>query len=268
MSPATQTRGALAALVLALSSVSACGGTTTPHALGIEEIRRRAQAAPQDPRAQADWAEAELLLPDGDGEAAERAIAHALELRPDEARLTFLRGLERQVHGEPDAALEAFLRTVTLAAERPDDDAAALAEVALALLTELDDGAAGYAPRVRAALEPLFARPGRIGPAAHHAIGSVLAELAYRRGAMDEVRAIARANGCPSEWRVAGPFGPRQLLGFDRALGPEAPGPLEASYDLGPGRGVRATRTLEPRACALHLGGGPVVGAGSTYAEA
>lgn len=261
-----------AAIALALASASGCGGAqSTPTSAGIEQIRRRAEERPDDAEAQALWAEAEMLMSGGDPAQAERAIARASQLAPDDPRITFLHGLERHVHGEPDEALDAFLRTVTLASRAGSGESAslapALAEVSLAFVSELDDSVADYAGRVRGALEPIHAQPGAIGPQARHAIGATLAELAYRRGDVAAVASIREAQGCPAEWRVAGPFGPRQLLGFDRALAPEEAGPLADRYDLGPGRGTRETRTLQPRACLLHLGNGPVAGPGTTYAE-
>ena len=73
------------------------------------------------------------------------------------------------------------------------------------------------------------------------------------------VRELATTAGCAFEWRVVGPFGPRDLLGFDTAFPPEAAGPLAETYDLGPGRGTQPTRAHEARGCAVHLGGGAVV---------
>lgn len=257
------------ALVLAVTTASGCGGRTTPPSrIGIEEIRRRAAERGGDPEVQALWAEAELLMAGGDPVIAERAIVRALELAPENATLHFLRGLERHVHGDPDAALDAYLRTITLARRSRDPDAPTLAEVAFALLVDLDDEAPRFVERVRSALEPVHADPGAIGPAARHAIGTLLIDLAYRRGDLGSVRALAEAQGCPAEWRISGPFGPRQLLLFDRVLPPEEPGPLASSYDLGPGRGIRETRTVQPRGCTLHLGNGPVAGPGTTYSEA
>jgi tetratricopeptide (TPR) repeat protein len=255
-------------LALMLSADGCGGATTAPTRVGIEAIRRRAAERPNDPAAQALWAEAEFLMEDGDPVAAERAIARALEIAPEDPKLHLLHGLERHLHGAPDAALDALLRALTLARTSRDPDAANIAEIALVLVAELDDAVPRFGERVRAVLEPLHADPGAIGPITRHAIGTLLIELAYRRGDIDTVRALSRAQGCPTEWRVAGPFGPRQLLSFDRALPPEEPGPLADAYDLGPGRGVRATRTLEPRGCTLHLGGGPVAGPGTTYSEA
>ena len=48
----------------------------------------------------------------------------------------------------------------------------------------------------------------------------------------------------------------RELLGFDAKLPGEGGGALAKDYDLGPGRGVQPTRTVETRRCVLGLGRG------------
>lgn len=258
---------AIAVAITALA-LTGCGAVSTlPEGAGIEEIRRRAAERPNDPDAQALWAEAELFMSGGDAARTEIAISSAMALAPENPRISFLHAMERQHHGELDAALDAHLQTITLAARSRDELAPALAEVSIALVVELDDSVTRYRERVSEVFAPLHAEPGNIGPQARHAIGLLLTDLAYRRGDIQAVRALQSAQGCPSVWRVAGPFGPRQLLGFDREFAPETAGPLDESYDLGPGRGTRATRELEPRGCMLHLGNGPTPGPGATYAE-
>jgi hypothetical protein len=69
-------------------------------------------------------------------------------------------------------------------------------------------------------------------------------------------------------FRVAGPFGPYDLLGFDEDLPAGAVGPMAERYDLGPLRGERATRDVDARGCTAHLGDGPIAEGGTTYAEA
>lgn len=256
------------AIAISIAIVSGCGATSTlPERAGIEEIRRRAAERPTDPDAHVLWAEAELFMNGGDAERAPAAISSAMTLAPENPRVSFLHAIERQTHGDLDTALDALLRTITLASHSDDELAASLAEVSVALVAELDDSVLRYRERVEAVLGPLHSEPRNIRPQARHAIGMLLIELAYRRGDLQAVHTLAGAQGCPGSWRVAGPFGPRQLLGFDRVLAPESPGPLEANYDLGPGRGTRETRELEPRGCTLHLGNGPAQGPGATYAE-
>jgi tetratricopeptide (TPR) repeat protein len=67
---------------------------------------------------------------------------------------------------------------------------------------------------------------------------------------------------------VAGPFGPRDLLGFDRSYPAEDGGALAERYDLGPTRGEQPTRSLESRGCRTHLGGGALNEGGTFYAQA
>nr|MDQ3037444.1 tetratricopeptide repeat protein [Myxococcota bacterium] len=195
MSAVVRMRASVAlAVVLMASALAGCGGATTlPYQAGIEEIRRRAQERPNDPEAQSLWAEAELLMSGGDPEEAERAIARARELSPDDPRVSFLHAMERHNHGDPEAALDAYLRTVTLASRSRDPLAPVLAEVAVAFAIEFDDSVARYGARVTEALAPLHADPGAIGPQARHAIGTLLAELAYRRGDVQAVDAVRTA---------------------------------------------------------------------------
>src|SRR5690606_33483639 len=75
-----------------------------------------------------------------------------------------------------------------------------------------------------------------------------------------------RALGCPTEYRVAGPFGPREVLDFERSFPPEQ-GAWESAYDLGPMRGVREVREIGTRGCEAHLGNGPYSHGGVTYAK-
>src|SRR5262249_31386615 len=120
--------------------------------------------------------------------------------------------------------------------------------------------------RVRTALAPLLNEP-RLSTPARYTLGSLLVQLAYRRGDRDAAQALATQLGCVTNLRAVGPFGPRELLGFDDAQ-PVAPGqPLAASYDLGPGRGAQPVRELEARGCSINLGGGPIARGGTSYAQ-
>lgn len=258
---------ARAAIALLALFALACGGATTPRPPTIEELRERARSAPNDPNAQYALAEAELLLEDGDATAAEAQIRRAMALAPDDLRLHYLAAVERELHGHPSAALDGYLEVIRRAAHSDAPLAPALAEVAAAEIESLDDGARGYAERVEEGLTALHATPGRLGEGARATIADILIELAFRRGDLERVRALTDAQRCLTEWRVAGPFGPRHLLDFDRELPPEADDTLAGAYDYGPGRGTRETRTSHARGCAVNLGDGPVGGPGTTYAE-
>lgn len=272
----TFSRGAMRtfSLSLVLFLALGCGGTRPSgrHGLSIDEIRRRAEDAPNDPAAQRALAEAELLLEGGDPSAQRAAIDRALALAPDDLGLHFLSAVEHDVHGALPLALDEHLWVAAHAAGSTDPLAHELAEVSVAAVADYDDGVPDYAARVTAVLEPATAAEGAgseagMGPAAYLAASALLSELAYRRGDMEVVRAMSERMGCMTSARVAGPFGPRALLGFDRDLPPDAAATLAASYDLGPGRGVRETRAVEARGCLLAIGGGPVTGSGSTFLE-
>ncbi|GAB4209036.1 MAG: hypothetical protein OHK0013_28040 [Sandaracinaceae bacterium] len=261
--------------ILALSLTVAaflvgCGAGVSPRSTipNVDDYRRRAAAAPTDPEAALARAEAELFVNGGDTTAAGPAIARAMELGASGVRTQMLAAIDADLHGRHVDALGAYLGALESAARSDDPWAPVIAEVAVASVVEYDDSVPGYVTRVRPVFERLFAEPGAIGAMARHAIGNVLIDFAYRRGEMDAVRALVAGQRCLPSFRVAGPFGPRQLLDFDRALPPEEAGPLAAEYDLGIGRGRRATRDAEGRGCAVHLGNGPVGGPGTTYAEA
>lgn len=253
-------------LALALTGCPVNTGTT-PHALGIDDIRRHAQASPSDPDAIYALAEGELLAPSGDATAARAAIDRALALRPDAPRTFFLSALEHNMHGRLAAGLEAVLRTVETSVESDDPRAAELAEAAASAISDYDGSVPNFATIVADRMAPVVAHPGHAGLAARFTLSQLLIELAYRRGDLARVAALASDVGCRTSWRVAGPFGPRALLGFDASLPPEETGPLAESYDLGPARRTRATREIQATGCALHMGNGPVGGSGVSYAE-
>lgn len=260
----------LFALLLTLSlALTGCplNTGTTPHPLGIDDIRRRAQQNPNDPDAIYALAEGELLAPSGDSTAARAAIDRALALRPNDPRTFFLSALEHNMHGRLAAGLEAVLRTVETSVESTDPRAAELAEAAASAISDYDGSVPDFATRVATRMAPVVDHPGHAGLAARFTLSQLLIELAYRRGDLARVQALSSTVGCSTTWRVAGPFGPRALLGFDEALPPEESGPLADRYDLGPARRTRATRDIETAGCALHMGNGPVGGAGITYAE-
>ncbi len=237
---------------------------TTPNEITIESIREHAADNPNDPRAQRQLAEGELLRADGDPARAKAAIENALRLAPDDGALHVLMGLEAYTHGEPARSLESFLVALE---KSPGDQGenAIVSEVAAAGVEELTHVAPNFPTIVSQRLTPLVER---MAPAARQTSSDVLMELAYRRGDMDGVRAAAAAAGCIRNWKAAGPFGPRDLLGFDTNDHPAmATGPMAESYDLGFGRGTRPTRELEARGCAVHLGSGPIQSGGTTYVE-
>jgi len=249
--------------------VAGCGGRpVVPTQVTIDDLRARAQESPDDPMAQRHLAIGELLMVGGNARAARAQIDRALELAPADERLLLVSAMESELHGHPAPALAAYLDALDAATRSDDPLAPAVAEATVAAVEGLEEIAPGYYSTVTSRLEPVVARPGRIGEAARHAAGVRLMDLAYRRGDLDEARRLARTLGCLTEWRVAGPFGPRDLLGFDDTFPIESAGTLANSYDLGPGRGVRDTRDHRARGCAVHLGDGPVAAGGTTFAQA
>lgn len=254
-------------LVLSLAGCGGIGGSTatTPD---IETLRARAAAHPNDPGALADLAEGELLLAGGDPAAARAAIDAALALDPESIRLHFLSASEHDLHGHFDAGFGEHVRVIDLARSSTDVWAPVMGEASVSAIEDYDDTLPRFRERVEEAFAPFAAQPGRLGAAATHALSEVLAEMALRRGDLAAASAHVATAGCVASFRVAGPFGPDALLGFDEALAPEEPGPLAERYDLGPGRGTRATREVGASGCVIAVGNGPVAAFGTTFAEA
>ncbi len=259
---------AVAAMLLVLFSVGCGAHPETGARATIELLRERAADRPNDPDAQRELAFGEMLLVNGDPGRVERQLGRALALAPHDERLLYLTAARAELHGHPSVALERYLDAIDAASRSDLDTAPFVAESAAAGVEDLADVVHGWRATAEPRLAARDADPGHIGAAARHVVGRILADIAYRAGDVDRAAQISSAHGCLATLRAAGPFGPRDLLGFDRRFPPEeTDGPLAASYDLGPGRGVRETRDLDARGCAVHLGAGPVVGGGVTYAE-
>ena len=260
-------------LALTLTLAVACGGPGArhPEEITITELRAAAAARPDSPRALFDLAAGELLRGDGDSAGRARPAIAAARRLADTPELALLAALEAHVHGRPRDARDAYLETLRLTAAIPSEvrdatssqRALAAAEVAAASLEDLQEQVDVFTG-VRE-LEPTIAA---LPAPTSHILLRLLQEADYRRGDVDAVAAHAAAAGCATQWRVAGPFGPRILLGFDEDFAASGSGPLADEYDLGPRRGVRATRTVFGHGCTVHLGEGPLFEGGTTYARA
>ncbi len=256
------------ALALALL-LTACGAPAfAPHARGLEGLRLRAAAAPDDAVLQGQLAIAELFAPRGDLKAAWPQLLRALEGSPRDQRLHLAAGVHAGLHGKQARALDHYLRAIELAAHSQSPLAAHISEVTAGAVAGMQDSVTGYRDRVQSRLSPLLSDQRRLAAPSHHAASKLLIELAYRRGDLSEVQRLAKRAGCITEWRVAGPFGPRVLLGFDGEHAARPGAALDDRYDLGPGRGLRSTRHAEARGCNVNLGGGPVAMGGTSYAQA
>lgn len=241
--------------------------TNVPTVPSIEDLRKDAAAHPQDAALAQEVALAELFSRGGDPGRVEAAVSHALSLDATSARILFAQALDADVHGHPARALDAYLQAIEQAARSHDPFAAQLVEGSSYAVAGLDGDVVGYADKVRTRLWPLVEQPG-LPAAARAGLADALFPLLARRGDLEGTRKLSAAVGCMSELRVAGPFGPRELLGFDAISSVLDPSkPLASSYDLGPGRGVRETRVVRSASCTLHLGAGPVAEAGLTFAQ-
>ena len=180
--------------------------------------------------------------------------------------------LVRSRHRSTTATLTRRARSTTICARsalRPsshDPVAPHIAELAIHAIGGLQGSVAGYNAKVRPALERALA-DAKLSAPARNGAGTLLMQLAYQRGDRDGAQRIAAGIGCITTFRAAGPFGPRDLLGFDSDKSVQPGKPLADQYDLGPNRGLQKTRDLGARGCSVNLGGGPIAEGGTSYAQ-
>jgi len=233
----------------------------------MDDLRERAAAHPQDAALWRELAMSELLANGGDASRAQAAIAHALSLAPRDEGLLFVSARERDQHGEPLEAARALLDTLDAAAASQRPDAPLVAEVTASELAGLDGQVAGYTALVQPRVETLLAHPGAIGREAHQRLAYIAMGFARARADVASVRQLADSIGCVREFHVAGPFGPRALLGFDDRHPALTMDALAPSYDLGPATGTRPTYDVASNGCAIHVGSRRTPGPGTTYAH-
>ena len=268
-------RGWIPVAFLGLAVGIGCGAasparptTDGPGTAEIERVRADAAAHPNDPAAQRALAEWELLSEGGDPDRVEAAIARAERLAPNDVALAFVHGLFAEQRGHADEALDAFLEVLVRAPASDDPMAPFYAESAFAYLRDLKTNAPRFRERTGPIVASFLRAPGHAGASGwRQALFWQMAD-ALTDGNPTEARRIEALAGCPETARVAGPFGPSILTPFDVRLPAEGPGPLAARYDLGPGRGVVDTRSVDAQQCSLSLGSPRNGGAGVRVVEA
>jgi tetratricopeptide (TPR) repeat protein len=233
----------------------------------IAQLRARAKTDPREAGVQTALALAEMFSEKGDLSRAYEPLKIAARSAPKDVRLQFLSGIERDLLGYPDEALEGYLKTIELAAGSRDREALFLSEIAANIVQSLAASGVRHPERIRGRLWAPWSRRTALAAPARNAVADILIDDAYRRGAVAAAKRIAENTGCITEWRVAGPFGPRVLLGFDADDSVEPGAILKERYNLGPGRGARETATYQARGCKVLLGGGPVQAGGTIYAQ-
>jgi len=251
--------GVRLALALTLVVPIACGGAQRPREAltrPIDQLRNKAAAHPDDAALALELSVGEHLYDGGEPERARKAVAHAEQLAKDDLRLRFIAAEQFVLEGEPELALSSYLALLEQASTSTDPLAALLVEVGLQSLSDMNDATDDYRPRVHEAYAKLHARAGRLGLQPAHLVHMALMSEASRAGDIEATRRHAGEAGCLQKVDVAGPFGPRELLGFDHKLPAEAAGPLAAQHDLGRGRKVQPLRSLETHRCAFGLGRG------------
>lgn len=246
-------------LVGLLIANAACGGAQRRAERAkrpIDRARALAELEPKNPTRLIELAIGEHLYDGGEPERARRALAAAKPHAGDDLRLSFIDAEQSILEGEPPAALASYLKLLELTPRSEDALAPLIAEATLQAVGDMNDVTDDYRTRVRSTLTKLLPEANRLGPEAAHQLRMALLTHAMQQSDLARAAALAKDAGCVQRAEIAGPFGPRELLGFDVQLPAEKPGPLAAEYDLGPGRGVRPTRVVETRRCVLGLGRG------------
>jgi tetratricopeptide (TPR) repeat protein len=248
----------LALLCCALLADAGCGARfgsgRAPEA--IEALRKRAERRPNDKEVWEELAIAEHVEDGGEPKRAREALAKAKQLGARSLALSFVEAEEHVLEGRSEAALAAYLKLLEESAQSKDERRHLYAEAAIAALGDMNDAVDDYRARTESALEKLAPRASALGLSAAHQLHMARFGFAMLHGDTAKVAQIAQSAGCVQQGEVAGPFGPRELLGFDQHYPAEQKGPLAKSYDLGAGRGVQPTRKLDTKRCVLAVGRG------------
>jgi tetratricopeptide (TPR) repeat protein len=222
----------------------------------IDVLRERAVNSPNDKELWHELAIAEHLYDGAEPKRAREALARAQKLGASSLRLTYIEAEEHVLEARPKEAFAAYLRVLSEAPSASDPLKPWLLESSFSALSDMNDAVDDYRPRLRTALAELEKSREKLGLTAAHQLSMQQLAQAILDGDLARAAALTKASGCVQKVEVAGPFGPRELLGFDSVLDAEKPGPLAKEYALGVGRRTEPTRTIETRRCVLGLGRG------------
>ena len=248
--------------------LAGCGArSTVTERSAIEVLRERAAAHPDDAALQRELVLGEHFLPDGDLDRARSGFSRILEASPDDALMLSLRADDHFTHGEYRAGNEDALHAIEAATNSSDPLGIAMGRLEIwQTIARLDKPSSR--DRFEALFRRLLADPKHLDDAeTRFTLQKIIGDIEQLNGKFAEAKATYAAAGCPDTWKVAGPFGPRELLGFDDVVPAQGSGAMLPEYDLGPGRGIRKTRELDAQNCSLAVGGGPVADGGTTIAE-
>lgn len=176
---------------------------------------------------------------DGDFDLAAEHLAAAAERGSPPA--LFLLGDLLDAVGRPREALDAYQGAI-LAAHRGTshpDEALAAAMAIVAIRNRVPD----FRSRIENLLGVLDRHPGKLPPAAWYQLDNLFYALARRSEPGGNPQLGLDETGCLSRWKIAGPAGPLVWETYDR-LKDDLPSWTEI-VDLGPGRGRRATESVE-----------------------
>ncbi|MEY4581246.1 MAG: hypothetical protein RL701_5949, partial [Pseudomonadota bacterium] len=153
-------RSWMAALSLtATVALSACATAHTSQLPTLASLQSAAASEPKDAHAASALALGELVLAGGDNHRAQLALIQARKLTPTAPDLLFAQGLLADIHGQPSAALDAYIATIEQAVATRAPAASLLVEVASYAVLGQVGLARGFAETVRSRLTPLMAAP-------------------------------------------------------------------------------------------------------------
>jgi len=180
-------------------------------------------------------------------------MARAVALAPEDVGLAYAQGVIAAHRGRPSEAVDALLRVLQHGADSTDTLATDYVAESLLMLRGLSTDVPTLYERVIPSVEAVYRAPGNLGFTARRIAFFWLLDRARVTGDVARVTTLEQEMSCPTSARVAGPFGIYPMRAFDATLPAEGSGPMAARYDLGPGRGVAATRTVEAEQCGLEL---------------
>jgi cellulose synthase operon protein C len=252
--------------LLALTSLTSCGGQAPPpRAPGVAELRRDA-AATKDPEVAATWLLGELFSPGGDAARAIQARKQLDALGKGGMRASLARGLDDAFHGRLAEAGEHYLEAVRAARDSGDPHAELVAWFAAGRAVSLSHDAPDLWKRWEPFVKQTIAAPKATGWRARSELVEWSIDEAWAAGETDVDRRAVQLYGCVTAARLAGPFGRGTGADAVRSFAAERPGPWPYRWDPEPGL-VKAPRLLRTESHSCAIRSDEKLGDGMFYAE-
>ncbi len=187
------------------------------------------------------WALSEMFASGGTAPEMSAALKRLEKIKHEGMYGSLAIALERETHGDPKVAADAYVATLKAVQVSEDPDAQLVGWVAAHHLHALRGSVAELFSRYKTTLDAMVARPGALGWRA-------VAELVdWSTGeALDKAEATGDAYdtlvnarvGCAKSVRIAGPFGRASAADRRRAFPAEKPGPWPLAWAPDPMRGT------------------------------